>query len=268
MSSWGSRVRRLPVQPLRGSDPTLLEIQLNDMVRRPLGQIAPVNIMDLVELAETQGRPAALDKALQTFVEGVGRQIADIPKGRSWDDYLTELEGLPGRQVPHRFRQMLELETTRDNRAAPRVRALLERWNAEPPEPFALGLTMAKVIRSVDVPPPKMGDGTGAPREKRSRARARTEGGERGPIVRSAPRPKVIRDIDRFTYIQEQLLERLARATEHGLAEAVLVAGVRHAAKESYPDLTPVEVTGILRQMRDGHVVRYSAGRWSLQTRF
>ncbi len=261
-------VRRLPVQPLRGSDPTLLEIQLSDMVRRPLGQIAPVNIMDLVELAGTEGRPMALDKALQTFVEGVGRQVADIPKGRSWEDYLTELEELPGRHVPHRFREMLELETTRDNRAAPRVRALLERWSAEPPEPFALGLTTAKVTRSAEAPAPKMGDGTGAPREKGSRARARTDAGERRAAPRPPPRPKVIRDIDRFTYIQEQLVERLARAMEHGLAEAVLVAGVRHAAKDAYPDLTPVEVTGILRQLRDGHVVRYSAGRWSLHTRF
>jgi len=261
-------VRRLPVQPLRGSDPTLLEIQLNDMVRRPLGQISPVNIMDLVELAGTEGRPMSLDKALQTFVEGVGRQVADIPKGRSWDEYLDEIEELPGRHVPHRFREMLALETTRDNRAAPRVNALLERWNAEPPEPFALGLTAAKVTRSVEIPAPRLGDGTGAPREKARRARQRAEGGARKPSVRAAPRTKVISDIDRFTYIQEQLVERLARATEHGLAEAVLIAGVRHAAKETYPDLTPVEVTGILRQMRDVHVVRYSAGRWSLQTRF
>jgi hypothetical protein len=260
-------VRRLPVQPLRGSDPTLLEIQLNDMVRRPLGQIAPVNIMDLVELAGTEGRPPSLDRALQAFVEGVGRQVADIPKGRSWDEYLDEIEELPGRCVPHRFREMLALETTRDNRAADRVRGLLERWSAEAPEPFALGLTTARVTRSVEVPAPMRGDGTGAPRERKPRP-PRASGTERKPTSRPPPRPKVIADIDRFTFVQEQLVERLARATEQGLAEAVLIAGVRHAAKESYPDLTPVEITGILRQMRDGHVVRYSAGRWSLQTRF
>jgi hypothetical protein len=259
-------LRRLPVQPLRGSDPTLLEIQLSDMVRRPIGQIAPVNIMDLVELAGTDGRPAALDKALQGFVEGLGRQIADIPKGRSWDDYLTELEALQGRQVPLRFREMLAAETTRDNRAAPRVLALIERWASETPEPFALGLTKARVTRSAEAPVLKMGDGTGAPRDRSERSSRSSRGGGGGP--KAAPRPKIIKDIDRLAFVRDQLVERLARATEHGLAENVLVAGVRHAARASYPDLTPVEVTGILRQMKNGNIVRFSAGRWSLHTRF
>jgi len=258
-------LRRLPVQPLRGSDPTLLEIQLSDMVRRPIGQIAPVNIMDLVELAATEGRPMALDKALQAFVEGVGRQVTDIPKGRSWEDYLTELEELQGRQVPLRFREMLAAETTRDNRAAPRVQALLERWAAEAPEPFALGLTKAKVTRAAEMPIVRMGDGTGAPRERSERS-SKTPRAPGAP--RPAPRPKMVQDIDRFAFVRDQLVERLARATEHGLDEKVLVAGVRHAARGSYPDLTPVEVTGILKQMKDGNMVRFSAGRWSLHTRF
>lgn len=259
--------RRLPVQPLRGSDPTLLEIQIPEMLRRPIGQIAPVNMMDLIQLAVTEGRPKGLDRALQAFVDGLGRQVADIPKGSNWDQFLDELDELQGHQVPYRFREMLAEEAHRDNRAGPRVRALLERWGQEEPEAFPLNLVKARVQRAEISPPPRRGDGTGAPRERAPRG----SGEDRPSRAASAgpkppPKAKPIQDIDRHNFLRDQCVERLARAAEKGLAEVVLIAGVRHAAKEEYPDVTPVEIVGVLRSL--GGQVRSSAGRWMLTARF
>src|SRR5262249_22819788 len=84
-NSGGIVNRRVRVLPMRGSDSTLLEVQLPDLLRRPLGQIAAVNVMDLVALSEATGVPKSLERGLAGFVEGLGRRLADIPKGRSWD---------------------------------------------------------------------------------------------------------------------------------------------------------------------------------------
>ena len=64
------------------------------------------------------------------------------------------------------------------------------------------------------------------------------------------------------------VLEKLARASENGLGEQVLIAGLRHQAKGRYPDLQASEVTAVLRALRDHGTVRHSAGRWSLPARF
>ncbi|MEQ1501269.1 MAG: hypothetical protein ABMB14_03520 [Myxococcota bacterium] len=261
--------RFVPVLPLRGSDPTLLEVQLPELLRRPIGQIALVNVMDLIELAVTEGRPKPLDRGLQAFVQGLRRQVADIPKGRSWEQFLDELGELSGTQVPLLFREMLAEEGREPERATARVSALLERWSSEPPEAFPLSTRKARIQRAEMVQPraPSPEPST-APRERGERAegtgRTRTAK-EKAPAT---PRPKPVVDIERRDFVVDQCLERLARTSDKGLAEAVLVAGVRHAAREQYPDMPPIEVTYVLKQLRDANRVRYSAGRWALVTRF
>jgi hypothetical protein len=249
--------RSVPTLELRGSDPTLLHVQLPDLLRRPIGQIAPVNLMDLVELASTPGRPKEIDAALQRFVDGIARQVADIPHGRSWDQFLQDLEELAPAAVPHRFRAMLAAETVERPDTTARVQRLLEKWATAEPTPFELGTRKARVQRAEMVQPRAPSpEPSSAPRE----GRARAPRSERAP---SAPKPKPITDIDRHQFVVAQALERLGRNPEKGLLETVLVAGVRHAAKERYPDLTPHEVIAILRQLKDANRLRYSAGRWT-----
>src|SRR5262245_33041084 len=110
------------------------------MLRRPLGQIALLNVMDLVELARTEGRPRPLERSLQAFVDGLQRQVADIPIGRPWEQFLEDLGELSGRQVPVRFREMLHAEGADNTERQPqRVAALLEKWSQEQPDVFVLG---------------------------------------------------------------------------------------------------------------------------------
>ncbi|HHO50368.1 MAG TPA: hypothetical protein ENK18_05710 [Deltaproteobacteria bacterium] len=254
--------RRLPVQEIRGSDPTLLEVKLSEILRRPLGQIAPLNVMDLIELASTEACPRSLERKLQDFTEGVARQIADIPSGRSWEEYLEELEDLEGTRVPLRFREILGGQSGRSERASERIEALLQRWSESEPEPFELNTHRAKVMRVEAAPPRRRGasEPSSGPRERRRSggARARTGSGRAQTPV----------DTERRSFIRELCLEKLARASENGLGEKVLVAGIRHQARDRYPDLLPAEITVVLRDLKDAHQVRYSAGRWSLPTRF
>lgn len=258
--------RRVPVLPLRGSDATLLEVQLPDVLRRPLGQIAVVNVMDLVALAESPGVPRSLERGLAGFVDGLSRLLADIPKGRSWDQFVDELSELSGRQVPHKFRAMLAAEADSPERAQARVQSLLERWSGEEPEPFQIGPRVTRIQRAEMVQPK-------APSAEPSSApRDRGERGERAPRAPKAPSPpkaaKPVTDVERRDFVVDQAMERLARTSDKGLAEAVLVAGIRHAAREQYPDMTPVEVTTVLKQLKETNRVRNSAGRWAIVTRF
>ena len=63
-------------------------------------------------------------------------------------------------------------------------------------------------------------------------------------------------------------IERLVGHGEGGLAETVLVAGVCHRARESYPDLSSSEVLATLRDLKAVGRVRHSVGRWRLVSRW
>lgn len=252
--------RDVPTLELRGSDQTLLEAQLPDLLRKPIGQIAPLNVMDLVELAGTDGRPRPTEKTLQGFVAGLPRQLADIPRGRSWELFLIDLEELPADRVPILFRRMLEGEGRNRADSAPRVDALLARWAGTEPAAFQMNTRQARIQRAT----------MAEPRPEVSRAERATrppkEPKEAGEPRAARPKPertKVVQDIERQSFVEQQCLERLGRtSSDKGLLEAVLVAGVKHAGKEKYPDLIPGEITAILRGLKERNRVRYSAGRW------
>ena len=95
--------RRVPEQPLRGSSITSVEIQTQDLLRKPLGQIAPVNVCDLFALAQTQGLPESFNKSLADFTERISQEIAEIPEGPSWAAYIEELQGVPAERVPSSY---------------------------------------------------------------------------------------------------------------------------------------------------------------------
>ncbi|MEM6926505.1 MAG: hypothetical protein AAF602_06225 [Myxococcota bacterium] len=238
---------------------TLLEVQLPDVLRRPLSQLAPLNVLDLVELAQTEERPKSLGRGLDNFVLAISRQMADIPDGQPWEEFVAEFEPIGGDRVPHRFREIWKAEAERPERSGESALALLERWAEAEPEPFELNARHAKVQRTD--PTRRKKTETGG--RSRSPGRTRSSGGSGGP------KSKVpVVDTERQAFIQDLVLEKLARASENGLGEQVLIAGLRHQAKGQYPDLLPNEVTAVLRSLKDHGTVRYSAGRWSLPARF
>jgi len=255
--------RRVPVQNIRGSDPTLLEVQLQDLLRRPMGQLALVNVLDLVALSETEGRPRSLDRSLQLFVERITASIADLPAGPPWVEFLSELESIDGERVPPRFRELLAREAAREDRDRDRDRvdALLAAWSEREPAPFELGKQRANVLRAVTSEAPA------SPRTPRS-------GGRSAPArprpAQPARRERFVSDDDRekAAWITELVLERVASAGDKGLSEQVLVAGLRHRARDRYPNLTPAEINAVLKTLRDSGRVRYSAGRWSAPGRW
>lgn len=263
--------RSAPVVPLRGSASSLLQVQIPEMLRRPIGQVALVNVMDLMQLSVTEGRPKTIEKQLQTFVGGIGRQVADIPRGRSWEMFVEDLEELSGAQVPEMFREVVRAEAERRSEMGSRVDDLLARWAEMEPEPFEIG-TRAVRIQKAEMQQPRgpSPEPSAAPREKTPRAAGSSSSRSSGEGAKaSAPRAKPILDTERHDYVVRQCVERLSRCTsDRGLAETVLVAGVRHAGRDLYPDMTPIEITTILKQLRDANRVRYSAGRWSIPTRF
>jgi len=252
--------RRVPVQDLRGSDLTLLEVQLPDMLRRPLSQLAPVNVLDLVELAQTEGRPRSLARGLDNFIQAIRRQMADIPDGQPWEEFVAEFEEIGGDRVPHAFREIWQAEAERRERGGEAALSLLVTWAEHEPEPFELNTRTARVQRS---DPTKR-------RKTESGGRSRSPGRSRSTSSDSSPRAKATPAVDseRQAFIQDLVLEKLARASENGLGEQVLIAGLRHQAKPRYPDLLASEVTAVLRALKDHGAVRHSAGRWSLPTRF
>lgn len=251
--------RRVPVQNIRGSDPTLLEVQLQDLLRRPMSQLAMINVLDLIALSETEGRPRSLERSLQLFVDRIAASMADLPAGPPWQDFLAEIDGIEPSRVPHRFREMLSREAQREDRDRDRARvdALLASWAGQEPVPFELGKERARVLRA-------------APSETQTPTRA-----TRTPTTRSRPaqparRERLISDEDRekAAWISEVVIERVASAGERGLSEQVLLAGLRHRARDRYPNLSPSEIQAVLKNLRDAGRVRYSAGRWIAQGRW
>ena len=69
----------------------MLEVQIPDMLRRPMGQLAPANVCDLVALAEYDDCPRTLKEGLDKFVERTAKEVTDIPPGTLFEGFLDEL---------------------------------------------------------------------------------------------------------------------------------------------------------------------------------
>ncbi|MEZ4319186.1 MAG: hypothetical protein R3F61_16850 [Myxococcota bacterium] len=250
--------RRVPLQKLRGSDPTLLEIQIQDLLGRPSGQLEPLNLCDLFALSELEEPPRAIRGELAAFVKRCSAEIAEIPDGSSMVQFATEFAALEPSRVPQSFRDLVLRLTKREGRDATPLRGLLEAWSDGEPEPFVLGAGQVRVQRAGMQNSPKQGIA--------SRTRPRERSASKGSSTRSTPSAsssKPVMDIDRRNWIADVALERLGSAVETGLGEAVLIAGITHRAKTVYPHLAPHEITMVLNELLKGGRVRKSAGRWS-----
>lgn len=240
--------RRVPVQNLRGSDPTLLEVQLQDLLGRPLGQLDPINLMDLLELAAHPDRPKSLHRKLAAFAERVAREVNDLPNGKSWEGFLDELDALPAERVPESFRAIMVSEAERDERERERVLALVEGWKGTPPLAFEFGTTKAKVTRTVPQP---------------AKASKTTKGKTKRTTKSATPA-----DPARAGVLRDLCLERLGQVSDSGLGEKVLIVGIRHRASEHLSHVLPHEISAVLKQLKEEGRVRYSAGRWSRVARW
>ena len=249
--------RRIPVQDLRGSNLTLLEVQLQDLLLRPMGQLAPENVLDLLALAESPERPKSLASSLDQFVERCSKEVADLPSGSSFEEFLDEFQSVPGQRVPNVFRGWLTREADRDDRDEARIQGVIEVWSGAAPEPFQFGENEAQIERSAS-----------SSRSQAARSKPATTRRSSAANRRAVPKPESNEDsAAKRGAISRLCLERLGSSSEKGLAEPVLVAGIRHRCKSlGLGAVSPAEVTSVLRQLKTEERVRYSAGRWMANT--
>lgn len=244
---------RIHIDELRSTDPKTLEIVIQDALRKPIRQLTPETLADLVALSEVDALPKNLRRDLGVFAGRVGQEIADLPDGPVIKEFLGGLDELDAPRVPETIRDYIQRESEREARAeADRELAtgLLEKWKEVEPDSVALPSTEPRIQRGEAV-------SEDAPK---ARSRSRSSG--------SAKKAAPIDDIDRTRWISSACLERLTPYREAGLAEPVLVAGIRKEAEDAYPDLMPWEITKVLRTLQDNGQVRRSAGRWARVGRF
>ena len=239
--------RRPHEQNLRGSDPTTLEVQVQDLLRKPIAQLAPINMLDLMALSEVEEPPASLRAELEDFRKRVHREVRDIPNGPEWDHFMKELEEIDAKRIPLSFRQVLIAETEREGRDVVSLKETLEEWALEEPDTFELGNVPTEVA---------------AKAEEETKQASATRTRKRRKVA-----PKLSTDTgldpELVEHVTEIVLERLGGASERGLAETVLLAGIRHRAKARFPRILPHEIMSVMRGLKDSGRVRYSAGRWS-----
>jgi len=255
----------VPVQDLRGSDSTLLEVQVPDLWKLPIGQVHLLNLLDLFELYSTEGAPKGLRTGLQAFFDRSSREIRDLPKGGSYDAWVAELAAVDAGRIPQVIRDLLVEEAERRDHGP--TRELLAALAEQPPEAFAIGDRKAKVQRAEAVSRKKRSvEPSAAPSEKGGAKAKAKSSRSRSPNLGRVSSP--VLDVDRHKFLQQLALQRLAGTSDKGLMEAVLVAGIRHLAKSEYTDVTPKQVKDALKGLKEDGRVRYSAGRWMGLSRY
>ncbi len=182
--------RRVPEQNLRGSDPTLLEVQVQDLLRRPIGQLEPINLLDLLALSEVIEPPQSLVVSLPEFQKRVRREVRDIPNGQEFSNFIDEVVKIEHPRVPLVFRQILRAETEREGRDIERLKEILEDWSLTEPTPFQLG----------DEPPPEVIEEPAVGRAPRKRARKKAVSMAGSGV-----------DEEKAQYLCELCLERLGK---------------------------------------------------------
>lgn len=254
----------VPVQDLRGSDTTLLEVQVPDLWKLPLGQVHLLTVLDLMELASTEGCPKVLRAGLQSFMDRTTREIEDLPRGESFNAFVAELSAVDPERVPQVLRELLAAQAEERNHEGAKV--LVDRVSDTEPLPFSIGVKKAKVQRAAMVTPKKKRavDPSSAPSAKGEKASSSGATASTGAGRANPP----ARDLDRHLFLQQIAMERLAYTSDKGLMEAVLVAGICHIAKDEYSDVTPKQVKDALKGMKDDGRARYSAGRWMGTSRY
>ncbi len=244
--------RRIDIDNLRSSDPATVQVLAEDALRRPLGQIGPGTLLDLFALSEVEELPKGLARALQSFAERITREIADLPNGKPFKEFLDEISLQPHERIPATLRQAIRAEWERDAREQADkdlANAHLEAWSLVGPDVIALPTQSTAPVQQEPA--------EDAPTEKK---RARTP---------RAPKKKPTgMEPERENFIRQMILERLSGYGESGLAEQILIAGLMHRGKTTYADISPFQIMTVLKDLKASGQLKLSVGRWKLVSRW
>ena len=247
---------------LRGKDPTTLEVTLMDALSLPVGRLSVEDLVDMFALGEAEGLPKGLTRDLDAFARRIENEVADLPDGGDLRDTAIALQDLPTGRVSERFRALLKREADRDTRAKAEralLSGLLDAYEGTTPEPFPIGAgTGPRTVKTEQAPPPSS---LKADKPKAKKARKK-----KAP-PRSA-RAVVVEDPEQTKWLRVTVMDRLSGYSEAGLNEVVLIAGIRHAARERYPRLLPGDIQKVLKELKESGQLRQVATRWSLPGRW
>jgi len=180
--------RRLHLDDLRTSDASTIQVLYGDALGRPLGQLAPATLLDLLAISELDDLPKPMKRDLAAFAERISRAVADLPDGPTWDEFIAEYGAESPTRVPTTFRLLIDRESTREARSPTSRQGavdLLSTWaGIEPQEVVLRAKATTPTVRADTAPP------TGK-RTRKPRKAAR----------RAAPKPEV--DPDRQEWIKK-----------------------------------------------------------------
>lgn len=261
--------RLVRLDNLRGMDPITLEVTITDVLRRPFAQIETGTLCDLLALAEWEGAPKGLTKALAGFQERIFFEIGDLPDGEVWTEFVSVLSALDAGQVPQSLRDHLAVAADAEGRNPASARALQPlqaTWAEAPPEPFNLGDKGARVEkhRVMNRPEPLGNRKSIRVADDKPKRRRSTTGGAKRTAT---PKPPTM-DTDKLDFLVQTCLEKLGRYSSNGLSEAVLVVGVRKQVEDDYPGTTGPDVMTALKHLEAIGKAKKSAGRWSVPLRW
>ncbi|MBN2798938.1 MAG: hypothetical protein JXX28_07300 [Deltaproteobacteria bacterium] len=251
---------RIQIDALRTSDALTVETLAAAALRLPLGQLASRTIVDLFALVDVDGLSSMLRRDLVAFAARIEREVADLPDGATWEEFLSEYDAMPAERIPGRFREMLQRESVSEYRnPAARAAAVtrLEGWAEVEPELVKLPVRTNAVQRAQADAAEKLEKRRVSERTPRKRA-----------VREKAPVLLTVQEAEQRDWVRKAALERLRSYGDNGLSEAVLMAGVMHAAKDTYPALAPQDVHSVLLELKKTGMVRQSAGRWKSASRW
>jgi len=245
---------RAPTRRLRGADPLTVEVELPALVQRPLHQLAGGTLADLLALCELEELAPAMKVRLRNYPERVNRALRDLPPGNPIAGILDELEPVEAEHVPATLRTALQGEAERRGGAdGSAILELLGMWKDTDPSPFEFG--------SKRVATRKLAEG----RRRKEKLGVRQAGVAEAPKPRkAAPKKSAAAGVDpeQAMWIRQTVHERLSATAGAGLLEPVLLAAVRHRARERFPSLVEPDIRKVLRQMSNQGEIRFSARRW------
>ncbi len=237
-----SRRNQVLIPNLRQLPVAELQIQVQDVLNLPIGQLAPQTLADIFALADAgEQLPTALARDLANYRDKLVRQLADLPDGAELAALVAGLNELPPEHLPAALREALagQLEGRSSEEVVGALREAVARWEGVEPAPVSIP-EPAPAPAAAAMPAAK-------PKKKATTRRRTTKVDER-----------------REEWIREDVTSRLVNYGSRGLKEAIVVAGARH--RSPWNDLTEAEILVVLRRMKREGVLRYSAGRWMMNT--
>ncbi len=272
MARWwaglGVVVRKgVSVQKIRGKDPMTLELLASELLGRAMGAIAPGNVADLMALSEAEDAPAALKAPLRRFTQRVQVELGDLPGGNPVVEFLKGLRAHGLENTPMSLRDLLAAEAERHSRS-PGDRAAIQSFLDDVAEVHPVSFTVGSEGSSprVQVVATRERTSPSSPRTRRAAGTGSSRASTGSTARKKTTSTKTV-DPERQAWVRDTCLERLAATKGPGLRETVLIAGIKHRARERYPKLDATEVRSALKELANMGQAEVSAGRWRFKGR-